>query len=167
MQFIIDQGQPWTDPDFKPDISSLFDPKIDEGSISDYNKYSWKRISQIYKKPEVFKNSISPDDISQGALGNCYFLSALSSLAEFQQNIENRFETKEVNSAGIYLLTLYVNGVLTPIIVDDWIPVTRNNKPAFSSTHDEELWVILLEKAWAKLHKTYARTEGGLPSFAV
>jgi calpain-15 len=44
--------------------------------------------------------------------------------------------------------------------------VTRNNRPAFSSTKDEELWVILLEKAWAKLHKTYARTEGGLPSFA-
>lgn len=28
------------------------------------------------------------------------------------------------------------------------------------------MWVIILEKAWAKLHKTYARTEGGLPSFA-
>jgi len=28
------------------------------------------------------------------------------------------------------------------------------------------MWVILLEKAWSKLHKTYARTEGGLPSFA-
>jgi calpain-15 len=28
------------------------------------------------------------------------------------------------------------------------------------------LWVILLEKAWAKVHGTYARTESGLPSFA-
>ena len=25
----------------------------------------------------------------------------------------------------------------------------------------------MLEKAWAKLHGTYARTEGGLPCFAV
>ena len=28
------------------------------------------------------------------------------------------------------------------------------------------MWVILLEKGWAKLHGTYLRTEGGLPSFA-
>jgi len=55
---------------------------------------------------------------------------------------------------------------MTPVVVDDWIPVTRNNKPAFSSNKDQEMWVILLEKAWAKLHGTYARTEAGLPSFA-
>jgi hypothetical protein len=61
---------------------------------------------------------------------------------------------------------LFINGVLTPVVVDDWIPVTSNNKPAFSSNKDQEVWVILLEKAWAKLHRTYARTEGGLPSFA-
>lgn len=41
-----------------------------------------------------------------------------------------------------------------------------NNRPAFASNKDQEIWVILLEKAWAKLHKTYARTEAGLPSFA-
>lgn len=71
-----------------------------------------------------------------------------------------------MNKAGIYLLTFFVNGKLTPVVVDDYIPVTQKNKPAFASTKDQELWVILLEKAWAKLHGSYARTEGGLPSFA-
>ena len=28
------------------------------------------------------------------------------------------------------------------------------------------MWVSLLEKGWAKLHGTYARTEAGLPCFA-
>ena len=46
------------------------------------------------------------------------------------------------------------------------MPVTRNGRPAFASCRDGELWVSLLEKAWAKLHGTYARTQGGLPCFA-
>jgi calpain-15 len=70
-----------------------------------------------------------------------------------------------MNKAGIYLITLYVNGVLTPVVVDDWIPV-KGNQLAFASNKDKEIWVCLLEKAWAKLHKTYARTEAGLPHFA-
>ena len=62
-------------------------------------------------------------------------------------------------------MTLFVNGVKTPVIVDDWIP-TRHGRPAFAGTKHQELWPLLLEKAWAKLHGTYARTDGGLPSFA-
>jgi hypothetical protein len=33
---IIAKGQPWQDPDFKPEISSLFDPAHDEGNIEDF-----------------------------------------------------------------------------------------------------------------------------------
>jgi calpain-15 len=87
-------------------------------------------------------------------------------LAELPSNIIDRFETKEINKAGIYLVTLFVNGIKTPVVVDDWIPVNRSNRPVFASNKDQEIWVILLEKAWAKLHRTYARTEAGLPSFA-
>jgi len=53
-------------------------------------------------------------------------------LAVFPENISDRFETKVTNSAGIYLLTLFVNGIVTPVIIDDWIPVEDNNMPAFS-----------------------------------
>jgi len=60
---IINRGQPWTDPDFKPDITSLFDPNIDEGNIADYNKYTWKRISEIYNRPNIFVQGIEPNDI--------------------------------------------------------------------------------------------------------
>lgn len=90
----------------------------------------------------------------------------LSSLAEYPDRIQAMFVNKEVNSAGIYMVKFYLNGEETPVIVDDHIPVTKRGSPAFASSRDQELWVSILEKAWAKLHGTYARTEGGLPCFA-
>lgn len=47
-------------------------------------------------------------------------------MAEEPSNIKMRFDTIEVNKAGIYLMTFFVNGILTPVIVDDWIPTKRN-----------------------------------------
>lgn len=52
------------------------------------------------------------------------------------------------------------------MVVDDYLPCKPDGTPAFATSRDGEIWVCLLEKAWAKLHGTYARTEGGLPSFA-
>lgn len=68
--------------------------------------------------------------------------------------------TQEVNGAGIYLVKFFVNGVESPVIIDDYLP-TKNNKPCYANSRDGELWVMLLEKAWAKLHGSYSRTEGG------
>ena len=43
-------------------------------------------------------------------------------MAEFKHYIYERFITKEVNSAGCYLLTFFVNGIETPVVVDDYFP---------------------------------------------
>ena len=83
-----------------------------------------------------------------------------------QMGIECMFTSHEVNKAGIYMLLFFVNGVRTPIIVDDYIPCI-NKKPCFACSEDEnDIWCILLEKAWAKLYGSYKRMEGGDPSFA-
>ena len=66
---------------------------------------------------------MEPEDILQGYLGNGYFLTVLSAMSATPDTVYDLFETKEVNRAGIYMLYLYVNGVRSPVIVDDYIPV--------------------------------------------
>ena len=62
-------------------------------------------------------------------------------------------------------MTLYINGYETPVIVDDWFP-SKWGRPAFSKTKNGEIWPMLLEKAWAKVHGSYMRTEGGQTAHA-
>ena len=167
MYQIIQKGQPWTDKDFPPEQKSLYNPQIDlEADPSTYNKFTWKRASDIYKPCSIFEGGVEPNDINQGQLGDCYLLAALSSLAEFPDRVKAMFVTQQVNAAGIYMVRFFLNGQETPVIVDEHLPCLANGKPAFATSKDGELWVSILEKAWAKLHGTYARTEGGLPCFA-
>jgi hypothetical protein len=99
-------------------------------------------------------------------LNDCYFLSALSALAEFPEKIRNLFLTQEVNFAGIYEMEFFIAGEFTSVVVDDYIPV-KNGKPIFCRTQENELWAILLEKAFAKLHGNYGATEGGKSGMAL
>jgi len=50
-------------------------------------------------------------------------------------------------------------------MVDDFIPVKDNDEPCFSRNKGKELWVLILEKAWAKLHKSYDRICYGTPFY--
>jgi len=60
----------------------------------------------------------------------------------------------------VYCCNICKNGIWQEVVIDDFIPC-YNNQPAFSRSNGDELWVILLEKAWAKLHKSYERIEAG------
>jgi calpain-15 len=48
------------------------------------------------------------------------------------------------------------------IDMDEFVPWLYN-EPAFSKTMESELWVVLLEKAWAKIYTSYKRIEAGYP----
>lgn len=59
----------------------------------DTNGVVWKKASEIFNNPDVFKDGIHPNDINQGALGDCYFLAVLSALAESEDRVRNIFVT--------------------------------------------------------------------------
>ena len=63
---------------------------------------------------------------------------------------------------GKYRLRLYdiVDRVWKRITVDDWIPA-HHGDPLFSKPTASEIWVQLLEKAFAKMGKSYANIESG------
>lgn len=48
------------------------------------------------------------------------------------------------------------------VVLDDFIPCTVDGYPAFTQNKGPELWVIFLEKAWAKVHGSYERIVAGI-----
>ena len=58
---------------------------------------------------------------------------------------------------------MHVNGLLTPVIVDDYLPARGGNFVFARNSKKGEIWAALLEKAWAKLFGSYARIEKGMP----
>jgi calpain-15 len=58
---------------------------------------------------------------------------------------------------------MYIKGEMKEVILDDFIPcISKEKGPAFTSANGPELWVLLLEKAWAKTYGSYDNIEAGL-----
>ena len=49
------------------------------------------------------------------------------------------------------------------MFVDDFFPCFPNGTPIFSRSNGNELWVLLIEKAYAKVHGGYKNLTGGHP----
>jgi calpain-15 len=172
---VIHSKQPFTDSDFPPNENSLLDKELKNGGLDAksaefFSKIVWRRASELYDGIcEVFKKDVQPNDVAQGKLGDCYFLSALSALAECPGRIESMFNTKTFNEAGIYSVNFWVNGQVKEVIVDDYIPVSPDTKlPCFAySNQSGEIWAMIIEKAWAKLHGSYCLIRTGTAAQAL
>lgn len=67
-------------------------------------------------------------------------------------------------NVGFYVIRLYINGVPKFFQIDDQIPCNVNtNFPIFSQPVGTELWVMLMEKCWAKAIGSYLSAEGMVP----
>lgn len=159
---LLTTSQKFTDDDFLPNsTTSIGGP---------YSKFPFRRAGEILDSMTVFGQDIDPNDIRQGQLNDAYYLSALATLAEEPTLIERLFLTEEANRAGLYALWLCENGEWNPIVLDDNFPCRQYQGayfPAFAQCKQGEIWVPLLEKAYAKAHGSYFNIESGLPHHAL
>ncbi|CEM11427.1 unnamed protein product [Vitrella brassicaformis CCMP3155] len=163
---------------------------------------SWLRPEEVYQRRTCLlcdnedgtfgsaKDIDIAEEINQGELGDCWFLSALSVLSTRPALMERVFhpEARRTCPYGVYALQFYKDGRVKPVIVDDLVPSSiasdgsvykctglprcpKFAKPAWRYDRDHhrcpQSWMMLIEKAYAKLHGSYSSIEGGLVHMAL
>eukprot|EP00727_Mastigamoeba_balamuthi_P000557 m51a1_g10499 putative peptidase s8 and s53 subtilisin kexin sedolisin (1916) ;mRNA; f:103766-111067 len=138
------QKRLWKDPEFPP-------------------RADWKPAREFMSNPKVIGDHIR-SNVVIGQLGDCYLMSSLSVLAERPYRIEALFCAHEDNDVGCYCVTMHFNGERRDVLVDEYFPVTCSGttvKPLYSRNNGAELWVMVIEKAYAKIHGSYEAISGG------
>ena len=146
------------DPSFSPCDLSVFLG----GERKVQTPVHWRRPMDFFNGEfNVFMEKIEPNDIKQGMLGDCWFMCALASLAERPQLVRRLFHIDQANAEGFYQIFFCKGGEWVRVTVDDYFPCFPKQGPMFSRSQGNELWVLLLEKAYAKLHGSYNLLRGG------
>ena len=152
-----------------------------------------KRVHEIFDNPTFLKDKVSPADVKQGSLGDCWLMASLTALANMEVGIQRicvEYDTK----VGIYGFVFHRDGEWIISIVDDKLYLkspdwdspsvqrhlleqtdredvekeyrktyqTGSQSLFFAHCQDQnETWLPLLEKAYAKAHGDYSALHGG------
>ena len=141
--------------------------KLKQGFLFDIDNIIWLKAEEIfnYQHYNIFVNDISIDDVRQGYLGNCYFMSSLAAMTNIPQLICQLFRSFQINKNGCYEIGLNIEGEWQIVLLDDYFPCSKTTKiPIFAKPNGPELWAMLLEKAWAKINGGYLNITGGYAS---
>ncbi|KAE9397650.1 cysteine proteinase [Gymnopus androsaceus JB14] len=154
-----------------------------------YTPSDVQRVTQLFENPQFFIDGASSNDIVQGGLGDCWFVSALATMSTAEGLVE-KFCVARDEEIGVYGFIFFRDATWVTVIIDDFLYTSipkyeelssaektlyHNNKDFYNSTARKggkglffarsgtpgETWVPLLEKAYAKLHGSYASLSGG------
>ena len=195
MEMLGDSNQ-WQDPDFgpQPDDGGTGSKKSifgDRGSPEQMGinpeHIEWYSIKEINENATFFYDGTESNDVMQGSLADCWFISALSVIAtkdyllrgEFNKSIldDGKIDEEEIKmmsegiyppifhsfaTKGIYCFRFFKNYKWRYVLIDDRLPChavyNRNQTKKLIFAHcrqDNEFWVPLIEKAYAKIHGSY------------
>ncbi|CAE6412265.1 unnamed protein product [Rhizoctonia solani] len=166
--------------------------RLDTPEDERYKPADVMRVSQLYEKPSFFIDGANSSDIMQGRLGDCWFLSALAIVSTLEELLEKICVARD-EKVGVYGFIFFRDGVWVDVIIDDLLYTSvpkydqlsqdernlyHNDREKFNSNArkggkslyfakggtDNETWVPLIEKAYAKLHGDYRSLDGGFAS---
>ncbi len=143
---------------FTQDIQPAFDD-VGGDAASERHAQRERRYEQVEGEPVV--DGVSPDDISQGQIGDCWYIASLMAVAQANPSvIEGAIQD---NGNGTYTVRLYKDG--SPVYVtvtSDQVVEGDQSQPSFArSTDSRELWPSIMEKALAAYEGSYGAIEGG------
>lgn len=164
-------------------------PDVDDDDLP-FTPFATRRVHQIFNDPKFYLASgASYNDIVQGQLGDCWFLSAMAAVGTKPGLLEKLCVARD-EKVGIYGFVFCRDGEWHDVIIDDqlfmltprWEALTDMQRALYHgdrdhyekvgrkgsktlyfarSEHENETWVPLFEKAFAKFHGDYQSLEGG------
>ena len=109
------------------------------------------------------------NDVAQGDIGDCWFVSAIASIAQADPAFIGQHITSNPN--GTYTVLFYKDGKPEPVTVTPDLPLANNgawiaNAGAEGHSASGSLWLAIYEKAYAQLRGGYKAIPGGEGSVA-
>ena len=168
-------NQTFVDSEFRPNVRALIG-KFGGRGLKSARKLAtkvtqWLRPSQmrssttgyVPKESEwsVFRGDPKASDVSQGELGDCWFLSSLAVLSGYPELVKRLLVTTKRSECGVYCVRLCVGGQWKLFFIDDYFPCDSHGFPVFLQPQRQTLWPLLIEKAFAKMHDAFAAIDGG------
>ena len=160
----------YQDPLFPPNQNSIGEINFDH-LITTQKNINWEKADLILYTNNFCTLSktnhfdLKSTFISSGLYNNFYFVSAIFALLKYPSIIYNLFPFTEKSGNGCYGVYLRINGIWKLVLLDDHFPCCSNERNhkyfAFASVPEKEIWIQLLEKAWAKICGGYDKIQNG------
>ncbi|ELU15008.1 hypothetical protein CAPTEDRAFT_53459, partial [Capitella teleta] len=127
------------------------------------------RVQEFLDHPVLFAGGTTRFDIEQGGAGTCWFLSILSSLADkpevLKQVCNHSYNIGREDYDGVFHCRFWKFGQWIDVYCDDYLPVKQWGDGfvpwGARSTNRNEVWVSLIEKAFARFNGGYPQVYGG------
>ena len=120
----------------------------------------WKKDERQSDDAPLFSHAPNGNDVSQGALGDCYLLAPLSAIAETHPEIIRQSMVDHGDgtvTVRFYTRDKYDNFTPVYVTVEKVVPQNMHGNDAFA--HDS-MWVQTYERAWAASGLQQSRSDG-------
>ncbi len=164
----VEEGEVYADEAFPANARSLyFDPLNPPKGAIPNESVSWNSIAQgsilHCEQPVTYNGDAESSIIMQGSLGDGYFVNALRLIANNPALVNRIIVSDKFAHRGMYTCKFYKAGKWRYVHIDDKMPCRQSGRVNFCRNHNvNEVFAMVIEKAYAKLHGCYEALAYGL-----